>query len=96
MLLSRHVHTKCFPFKGATLTDDTLVSEPSDTLLSATSIALCGNTAATRSSAGVVPPLLTLRISQGSHGPVCFPGAYFETPQVFIFCGLRIFFIPSD
>ena len=48
---------KCFPFKGAALTNDTLVSELSDRLLSALNVAFWGKMAATRSGAGVAHSL---------------------------------------
>ena len=34
--------------------------------------------------------MAALEILQGSHGPACLPGTYFETLQVFSFCGICI------
>ena len=68
---SRHVQMKCFPFRGAALTDATLVSELLDRVLSAESIAPCEKMAATRSSAGVVHPLSTSVVA--AMGGTCVP-----------------------
>ena len=51
VLFSLHIQMKCFPFKGGTLTDDTLVSELSERLLSVLMETFCGKTAATKSGA---------------------------------------------